>query len=117
MFTNNKKKNICTKRVFIFILWNFLLITVIVFRLFYLQVYQSEKYKLLSDKNRLVIKQVLPVRGKILDNKGKEIAYNVYSYTIILDLLSINKDELQIFKNNLKKLDIYESAIQKLNNL
>lgn len=117
MFKKDDKKNICIKRVFLFIFWNLLLIVIIILRLFYLQIYQSEKYKLLSDKNRLVIKRVLPVRGKILDTKGKEIAYNVYSYAVILDLLSLPKDNLQQIQDNLKKLNVYDSVIQKLNNL
>ena len=117
MFKKDDKKNICIKRIFLFIFWNFLLITIIIIRLFYLQIYQSEKYKLLSDKNRLVVKRVLPVRGKILDINSKEIAYNVYSYAVILDLLSLPKNDLQQLKDNLKKLNVYESAIQKLNNL
>ena len=117
MFKKDDKKNICIKRIFLFIFWNFLLIVIIILRLFYLQIYQAEKYKLLSDKNRLVVKRVLPVRGKIIDIKGKEIAYNVYSYAVILDLLSLHKNDLQQLKDNLKKLNVYESAIQKLNNL
>lgn len=117
MFKKDDKKNICIRRIFLFIFGNCFLIVIIILRLFYLQIYQSEKYKLLSDKNRLVLKRVLPVRGKILDNKGKEIAYNIYSYAVILDLLSVPKDNLQQLKDNLKKLNIYDSALQKLNNL
>ncbi len=117
MLKKNYKKNICIKRIYVFIFWNCLLIIVIVLRLFYLQIYQSAKYKLLSDKNRLVIKRVLPIRGNIIDRRGKEIAYNVYSYAVILDLLSIPKDNLQHVIDILKKFYANDVVLQKLDNL
>lgn len=117
MFKKDYKNSIRIKRILLFVFLNTCLITVIIFRLFYLQIYQSEKYKLLSDKNRLVIKKVLPVRGKILDRNGKEMAYNVYSYAIILDLSLIQRDKINEVKHNLLKFDIDKSIIQKLDNL
>lgn len=117
MFKKDYKNRIRIKRILLFIFLNICLLTAIVLRLFYLQIYQSEKYKLLSDKNRLVIKKVLPVRGKILDRNGKEMAYNVYSYSIILDLLQIQKDKISELKDDLLKFDIEQSVIQKLDNL
>lgn len=117
MFKKDYKNSLRIKRIFIFIFINCFCILIIVLRLFYLQIYQFKNYKLLSDKNRLVIKRVLPVRGKILDSKGKELAYNVYSYAIILDLLLVPKDKISELKNDLIKFGIDKLTVQKLDYL
>jgi penicillin-binding protein 2 len=73
---------------------------------------------LLSDKNRLVIKRVLPTRGKILDTENKVLANNKFLYTAILDLFDIPKDERQNVAEEIireKKLD--EKVIDNLRNL
>lgn len=112
------EKRLFTRRAFIFAGIKLTVILVIVSRLSYLQILKSSHYKLLSDRNRLVVKQTLPSRGKILDSSGKVLANNKNSYTAILDLFDIPKDDLpktiDLIKNS-RKLD--EKALENLNHL
>jgi penicillin-binding protein 2 len=55
-------------------------------RLSYIQIYRAAHYKVLSEKNRIVAKQTLPIRGNIYDVKGKIIAKNKFSYSAVLDI-------------------------------
>lgn len=53
-------------------------------RLYYLQVLQSEKYKLLAEQNRVNLRILPPSRGMILDRLGVPLARNVPAYRITL---------------------------------
>ncbi|MDR3031034.1 MAG: penicillin-binding protein 2 [Holosporales bacterium] len=112
------ERRLFTRRVFIFAGIQFFFFVVIIARLGYLQIFKADHYKLLSDKNRLVIKRVLPTRGKILDTENKVLANNKFLYTAILDLFDIPKDERQNVAEEIireKKLD--EKVIDNLRNL
>ncbi|MGL4969802.1 MAG: hypothetical protein ACRC5B_06570, partial [Fusobacteriaceae bacterium] len=61
----------------------FLTFIILIMRLIYLQGYQHEKYKDMSDKNRLKFRRVEPERGKILDRNGKLLATNGSGYRLI----------------------------------
>jgi penicillin-binding protein 2 len=80
------EKRLFTRRAFMFSALKAVLGLSIISRLAYLQIFKSKQYKLLSDKNRIVATQILPPRGNILDTKGKIIATNKPSYSVILDL-------------------------------
>jgi penicillin-binding protein 2 len=62
----------------------FLLLSALVGRLYYLQVLQSDRYVMLSDDNRINIKLLPPPRGRILDRKGETMATNRHNYRIAL---------------------------------
>jgi penicillin-binding protein 2 len=53
-------------------------------RLYWLQVVESEKYQVLSDTNRISLRLLPPVRGKILDRRGEALALNRPNYRIVL---------------------------------
>jgi penicillin-binding protein 2 len=53
-------------------------------RLYWLQVVESERYQVLSDTNRISLRLVPPVRGKILDRRGEALAVNRPNYRIVL---------------------------------
>ena len=53
-------------------------------RLYYLQVITGQKYKLLSEKNRLSLRLILPERGLILDRIDKPLAVNEKAYRLIM---------------------------------
>src|SRR5688572_3311996 len=61
-----------------------LLVTALVGRLYYLQVIEGEKYKLLSDENRINRRILFPPRGLIVDRFGIPLATNSPSYRAIL---------------------------------
>nr|WP_298683719.1 penicillin-binding protein 2 [uncultured Dongia sp.] len=53
-------------------------------RLYYLQVIESEKYRLLADENRINLRLLPPSRGLILDRFGVPLAANFPNYRAIL---------------------------------
>ena len=60
------------------------LMTVLAARMYYLQVIESEQYKLLSDKNRIQMRLLSPPRGRVLDRRGIELANNQQNYRVVL---------------------------------
>jgi penicillin-binding protein 2 len=63
-------------------------------RLGYLQIFRASHYQRLSDRNRIIEKQVLPMRGNILDAFGRVLAKNVFSYSAVMDLSEIPPREM-----------------------
>ena len=53
-------------------------------RLYYLQVIQSDEYSMMADENRMNIRLLAPLRGRILDRFGDEIASNRQNYQVVL---------------------------------
>ncbi|MFP6730423.1 MAG: penicillin-binding protein 2 [Alphaproteobacteria bacterium] len=62
----------------------FLLLSSLVGRLYYLQVLQSDRYAMLADENRINIKLLPPPRGRILDRHGEALATNRLNYRVAL---------------------------------
>jgi len=61
-----------------------LLISTLLGRLYYLQVIEADKYKTLSDENRINLRLLPPLRGLILDRFGKVMAANNPDYRAVL---------------------------------
>ena len=81
-------------------------------RLAYLQIFESDNYKALSDKNRITQRLIKPNRGVIYDIQGNVIATNIEKYQAVL-IREESKDlkqSLEIFSEILahKKIDKYE---------
>ncbi|MBR6730738.1 MAG: penicillin-binding protein 2 [Alphaproteobacteria bacterium] len=62
----------------------FLLILVLISRVFYLQILQGDRYRLLADKNRTSIRLTLPSRGNIFDRNGVKLAENKKNFQAVL---------------------------------
>jgi len=63
----------------------FTCLAVILFaRMFFLQVIEADKYQTLADKNRVGVRLLPPLRGKILDRNGKQIAYNRKTFRAVV---------------------------------
>jgi penicillin-binding protein 2 len=62
----------------------FVLLTALTGRLYYLQVVESEKYKNLADENRINFRLLPPPRGRITDRNGLPIADNQQNYRLLL---------------------------------
>jgi penicillin-binding protein 2 len=60
------------------------LVGALVSRLYYLQVIEGEKYRLLSDENRINRRLLFPSRGLIVDRFGVPLATNSPSYRAIM---------------------------------
>lgn len=53
-------------------------------RLQYLQLEQSDEYRLLAEENRININLIAPERGEVFDRNGVQLARNVPSYRIVM---------------------------------
>jgi penicillin-binding protein 2 len=60
------------------------LMTALAGRLYYLQVLHSDEYSMLADENRMNIRLLAPLRGRIVDRFGTEIASNRHNYRVVL---------------------------------
>ncbi len=118
MSTRRNDKRIFVSRVELFLTIQMILGLVVVVRLAYLQICQSAKYSLLSDRNRIVTQQTLPTRGRIYDAKGNVIATNHCVYSAVLDIHEIPKEkQAETIATLLKHHSLSESVVQKLRNL
>lgn len=79
-----EKNRILNSRIIFIMLVNLLAFAVIVGRLYYLQVYESDKYKTMSDENRISTRFLLPPRGTIYDRNGEIIAKNEQNFQALL---------------------------------
>ena len=61
-----------------------LLLSALVGRMYYLQVVQSEQYTLQAEENRVSLRLLAPLRGRILDRFGVPLAVNVQTYRVVV---------------------------------
>jgi len=64
------------------LVFSIILIVILFFRLYYLQIIQNQHYSTLSKNNRVTIQAVPPIRGLIYDSNGIILAENLTSYTL-----------------------------------
>ena len=53
-------------------------------RMYYLQIVEADKYRTLSDENRINLKLLAPPRGRIVDRFGHPMAVNQQNYRVML---------------------------------
>ena len=107
MYNEKKIKNKIIRRVVILGSFKFLIFSIIIGRLYKLQVIDRQKYKTLANKNRINLILHTPVRGKVLDSVGNIIADNRKIFSLTLNPSLINNMDLII--NSIKNLiDISE---------
>ena len=118
MNSQHDDKHTFTKRAFVFVTIQFVLGIIVLSRLVYLQIIESAHYSLLSDRNRLVTKQILPSRGKFLDSEGRYLAKNRYTYSAMLDLFEISFEEREkVISTLMRDQNLETVVLDKLNNL
>lgn len=76
MKKSNHKLRYLLKRSLIMFSINIVLLFILIGRLYYLQIYQGEKYALMADSNRTSKRLLVPPRGNINDRNGIELAAN-----------------------------------------
>lgn len=92
------------KRIKIIFAFIFVLLCVLIYNLYVIQIRFSEKYSMLSDKNRIRVSPIMPKRGKIISSDKKVIAYCNRKYKLVLEAC----DE----KTFLKNLTLISSCIK-----
>lgn len=91
-----------SRRAFVIGVLQFLGIGILASRLAWLQISQGSKYKTLSDKNRINIRMIAPLRGEIIDRFGVPLAVNVQNYRAL-----IVPEQTEDLEASLKKLRNY----------
>jgi penicillin-binding protein 2 len=87
-----------------------IVITIIIGRLFQMQVLKTDYYKLLSEKDRLRSEVIPAPRGRIFSREGEILAESRPSYSIIIDPYQVDPTEITRLSN---VLDMKEEAIYK----
>ena len=96
-----------------------ILMLLLVARFFYLQILQHDIYATLSDKNRIQIQPLAPVRGLIYDRNGELLADNIPSFNLTIapervadldqtlahlgSILSLTEEDILGFKSRVKR--------------
>ncbi len=91
----------------------------LVARFFYLQIVQHDIYATLSDKNRIQVQPLPPIRGLIYDRNGELLADNSPSFNLTItpervddmdetlarlnDVLNLSDEEIEAFAKRLKR--------------
>ena len=70
MNSYSEKFRIISRRMFWIIIFNIFAFSIIIGRLYYLQVYEADKYRTMSDENRISTRFLVPPRGIIYDRNG-----------------------------------------------
>lgn len=115
MNRDNDKGKVLNRRSLIMALIKFLLLMVIIARLYYLQVYQADRYKTLADENRISTRLLVPPRGIIFDRNGVTIASNQQNFQalIVAEQAPNVQETLDAFKKIMPLSEAEEERIKK----
>ncbi len=91
-----------TRRAFVLGLMQGTFLTVLGGRLAYLQVIEGSRYQMLSDKNRINLKMLAPMRGQIVDRYGVPLAVNEQNFRVLI--IPEQTDDVEKSLRNLQKL-------------
>jgi len=107
-----QEKQLITRRLILSAMLVFILLSIIVARLYVLQIVEYQHFTTLADSNRVHINALPPTRGLIFDRNGVVLANNLPSYR-----LEITKEEVDDFDKTVLQLQQYieitERDIQK----
>ena len=77
-------EKIVTRRAVLLAGGQVLLFSALVGRMYYLQVLQTDQYRLLAEENRVNLHLLPPLRGKIIDRFGTPLAINDPNYRVVI---------------------------------
>lgn len=115
MNRDNDKGKILITRSLVMAVGKLFLLFVIVGRLYYLQVYQADRYKTLADENRISTRLLIPPRGVIYDRNQVQIATNKQNFQalIVAEQTTNVQETLNAFKKIMPLSEIEEERIKK----
>lgn len=113
MSHRDEKLKILGQRVFVLIAFNLLAFLLIVARLYFLQIFEADKYRTMSDENRISTRFLIPPRGVIYDRNGEIIAKNEQNFQALLmtEQTPDVEQTLATFKNIISLSDDEEAKI------
>ena len=115
MNRDNDKGKVLISRSLVLAGVQLFLLFMIVFRLYYLQVYQADKYTTLADKNRISTRLLVPPRGVIYDRNQNVLVGNRQNFqALMVAEQTTNVDEtLSAFRKIMPLTDDEEKRIRK----
>ena len=115
MNRDNDKGKVLIRRSLIMAFGKFFLLMVVIGRLYYLQVYQADRYKTLADENRISTRLLIPPRGIIYDRNGEMIARNEQNFQalIVAEQTPNVQETLDAFKKIMPLSEAEEERIKK----
>lgn len=114
----HEKSSISSRRLIIVLSIQVFLFLILILRLFYLQILDYEKYKNLSEDNRIKTQVIPPLRGHIFDRNNIQLTENQKNYRVLLyqnknnhmdviyklsNILDLSADDLQKILKKLEK--------------
>ena len=102
MNRDNDKGKVLLQRTMLVAAVFFVLLMALIGRLYYLQVYQGEKYKMLADENRISTRVLVPPRGSVYDRNGAVLATNEQNFQALI--IAEQTPDLDKTLNGFKKI-------------
>src|SRR4029079_17200203 len=99
---HHQEIQLITNRVIIALIFIALLLSTLIGRLAYLQVYKNRLYTTLSTQNAIDLVPIEPARGMIYDRNGVILAENIPVFS--LDVIPYQAANMQTSLNEVKKL-------------
>ncbi len=115
MNRDNDKGKVLIHRSLIVAAGKIFLLLVIIARLYYLQVYQADRYKMLADENRISTRLLIPPRGIIYDRNGEMLATNRQNFQamIVAEQMPNVQETLNAFKKIMPLSEAEEERVKK----
>ena len=129
MSKDNKK---FSRRLFILLVSKLFVFLIIIWRMSFLQIKKFSDYKMMSDKNRVSLIPIIPIRGTIYDTNNRVIAIDKLQFLLFFNkkknteyqkilyrlnsLLSLDKEEIEKIRKKIEKAK-YNQTVMLLKNL
>ena len=115
MNRDNDKGKVLINRSLIMAAAKAFLLLCIIGRLYYLQVYQADKFKMLADENRISTRLLIPQRGIIYDRHHRVLATNEQNFQalIVAEQAPNVQDTLDAFKKIMPLTEAEEERIRR----
>ena len=115
MNRDNDKGKILIGRTLVWVGVQFAMLLLIIVRLYYLQVYQADKFSTMADENRISTRLLVPPRGIIFDRNGVTIASNQQNFQalIVAEQAPNVQETLDAFKKIMPLSEAEEERIKK----
>jgi len=102
MYRDSERFKVFSRRSLILTGGKVAFLSVLVGRMYYLQVIEADKYRMLSDENRINLRLLSPRRGMIVDRYDQSLADNQQNYRVLL--ISENTQDIDYTLNMLSQI-------------
>lgn len=86
MIRDHDRARMVTRRAAVLGGGKLLLLSALVGRMYYLQVVEADRYRMLAEENRISMRLVAPPRGRIFDRNGVPLAVNEQNFRVLVVL-------------------------------